>query len=152
ALARHGIAYDPDIVFQTGFGEDDGYFIVDAMIDNEDPVTAIVLIFEAAAIGIYRRLEERGLRPGYDLAVIGFRNEAMIRHLRPRLTCFEVSLSEIGIALGSALLGQLAPREKRQIAQVKVPLTLRLGESDQPISPQQRPSISKRIQGRVPVR
>lgn len=86
ALAKHGIPYDSELVFQSGFGEEDGYLLVDAMLDNPNPVTAIVLISEAAAIGMYRRLEERNLRPGSDLAIVGFRDEAIVRHLRPRLT------------------------------------------------------------------
>lgn len=132
ALASHGLPFDPEIVFQSGFGEEDGYFIVDAMLDNPDPVTAVVLIFEAAAIGMYRRLEERGLRPGVDLSIIGFRDEAIVRHLRPRLTRFEVSLHEVGAALASALLEQLnvPDASSRQLAHVKIPMTLLPGDSD----------------------
>lgn len=132
ALKRHKLPYDPKLVFQTGFGEDDGYDIVDAMVDLPDPVTAVVLIFEAAAIGIYRRLEERGLRPGEDLSLIGFRDEAMVRSLRPRLTRYEVSLSEVGKALARALIDQIDPSKGSTMpaAQIKVPMTLLRGESD----------------------
>jgi DNA-binding LacI/PurR family transcriptional regulator len=132
ALAKHGLPFDPEIVFQTGFGEEDGYFIVDPMLDNADPVTAIILIFEAAAIGIYRRLEERGLRPGHDLAVIGFRDEAIVRYLRPRLTRYEVSLFNVGTALASALLDQINSDRPaaRPASQVKVAMTLMPGDSD----------------------
>lgn len=132
ALAKHKIAYDPEIVFQSGFGEEDGFFLVDAMLDNPNPVTAIVLIFEAAAIGMYRRLEERNLRPGSDLAIIGFRDEAMVRHLRPRLTRFEVSLRDVGIALANALVDQIDAKglSDHRPAQVKVPMKLLPGDSD----------------------
>jgi DNA-binding LacI/PurR family transcriptional regulator len=132
ALAKHNIPYDPEIVFQSGFGEEDGYFLVDAMLDNPDRVTSIVLIFEAAAIGMYRRLEERNLRPGADLAIIGFRDEAMVRHLRPRLTRFEVSLRDVGIALANALVDQINAkgRSNHTPAQVKIPMTLLPGDSD----------------------
>lgn len=131
ALARHKLRFDPKLVYQTGFGEEDGYDIVDSMLDQPDPVTAVVLIFEAAAIGIYRRLEERGLRPGHDLSVVGFRDEAMVRALRPKLTRYEVSLSEVGMALATALM-QLIDGEKLPLAQVKVPMTLLAGDSDAP--------------------
>lgn len=132
ALARHRLPYDPEIVFQTGFGEEDGYFIVDTMLDNPDPPTAIVLIFEAAAVGIYRRLEERGLRPGHDLAVIGFRDEPIVRYLRPSLTRFRLSLSEVGRALADALLEQMNPegRTAARLSQVRVPMDLVPGDSD----------------------
>lgn len=132
ALAKHKLTYDPDIVFQSGFGEEDGYFLVDAMLDNPNPVTAIILIFEAAAIGMYRRLEERNLRPGSDMAIIGFRDEAMVRHLRPSLTRFEVSLREVGIALANALVDQINAKggSSHTLAQVRVPMTLLPGDSD----------------------
>jgi len=132
ALAKHGIPYDPEIVFQSGFGEEDGYFLVDAMLDNPNPVTAIVLIFEAAAIGMYRRLEERSLQPGSDLAIIGFRDEAIVRYLRPRLTRFGLSLRDVGTALADALVDQIDSKGQPSHIppQVKVPMTLLPGNSD----------------------
>jgi DNA-binding LacI/PurR family transcriptional regulator len=129
-LSRHKIPYDMHLVFQTGFGEDDGYDIVDAMLDQQNPATAVILIFEAAAIGIYRRLEERGLRPGHDLSIIGFRDEAMVRSLRPRLTRYEVSLAQVGQALARALMSQMDKNTGHRLAQVKVPMALLPGESD----------------------
>jgi DNA-binding LacI/PurR family transcriptional regulator len=131
-LRKHKMPFDSELVFRTGFGEVDGYDIVDAMVDMPDPATAVVLIFEAAAIGIYRRLEERGLRPGRDLSVIGLRDEAMVRSLRPRLTRYEVSLSDVGKALAGALMNQ-ADKVKDvepRFTQIKVAMTLLPGESD----------------------
>lgn len=154
ALAKHRIPYDAEIVFQTGFGEDDGYFIADAILDNPHPVTAIVLIFEAAAVGIYRRLEERDRRPGRDLAVIGFRDEAFVRSLRPRLTRYQVSLFEVGTALADALLDQINADKPsaRPVSRIKVPMTLMPGDSDPPpaeLAP--RTSGSKRSAAKPPM-
>jgi DNA-binding LacI/PurR family transcriptional regulator len=136
ALEKHGIAFDPDLVFRTGFGAEDGYLLVDELIDRPEPVTAILLIYEVAAAGIYRRLVERGLRPGKDLAVIGLREEAVIRQLRPSLTCFELSLTDVGAALATAVLAQLSPGTEgdRPLMQVKVPMHIRPGESDPPLA------------------
>ena len=135
ALAKHGIRYDASIVYQSGFGEDDGYFLVDAMLDNPEPVTAILLIFEAAAVGMYRRLAELGLRPGQDLAVIGFRDEAIVRHLRPTLTRYQVSLHDVGEALGNVLIEQINAQDgsDRSVGQMKIPMTLLPGDSDPPL-------------------
>ncbi len=132
ALAKHGIAFDPQLVFQTGLGEEDGYELVDLLLDRPEPATAIVLLFEAAAIGIYRRMAERNLAPGPDLAIIGFRDEAIIRHLRPGLTCFELSLNDVGRELARALLPQLqgSGSEASALVQVKVPMGLLARQSD----------------------
>lgn len=134
ALQKHGIPYDPDLVFQTGLGAEDGYLLVDALLDRPDPVTAIILIFEVVAIGIYQRLAERGLKPGQDLAVIGFRDEVVVRYLNPRLTCFKVSLFDVGVALGNALLDQLssAPEASDAFTHIRVPLLIQPGDSDAP--------------------
>ena len=125
ALAENGLVYDPKLVFQTGFGEDDGYFISDALLDPSAGITAIVLIFEVAAVGIYRRMEERGLKPGRDLSIIGFRDEPRVRHLDPRLTRYDLSVSGVGIALANTLLDQLNDQENARTsspAQIRVPM------------------------------
>ena len=73
---------------------------------------------------------------GADFAIVGFRDESFVRHLRPRLTRFEVSLHEVGASLASALLGQINSSDSTspQLAQVKVPMTLLPGDSDRPSS------------------
>jgi DNA-binding LacI/PurR family transcriptional regulator len=132
ALERHGIAFDADLVFPTGRNEDAGYRLVDEMLARPNPPTALILIFETVAIGIYRRLAELGKVAGRDLALIGFRDEPTVRFLSPSLTCFSASLHELGEDLARALLARipgfatdLAEPPMRRLA----PLTLRAGES-----------------------
>jgi DNA-binding LacI/PurR family transcriptional regulator len=135
ALKKHGIAFDPDLVFRTGLGVEDGYLIADELLGGPDPATAILLIYETAAVGIYRRLQERGLRPGVDLAVIGLRDEAVIRHMTPSLTCFELSLFETGATLARAILAQLQTEGgDPPLHKVKMPMRIRPGESDPPLA------------------
>jgi len=134
ALERRGIAFDPDLVFRTGLGPEDGYLLLDELIDAPDPVTAILLIYEGAAAGLYRRLAERGLQPGKDLAIVGLREQPGIRQLRPSLTCFELSLTDIGTALADAILAQLgAEGDEVPLMQLKVPMHLHAGDSDPPL-------------------
>jgi DNA-binding LacI/PurR family transcriptional regulator len=136
ALEKHGIAFDPDLVLRTGLGAEDGYLFVDELLDRPEPATAILLIYEVAAAGIYRRLAERGLRPGADLAVIGLRDEAVVRYLTPSLTCFELSLFEMGATLAAAILAQLEPKADgdRPLMQVRMPMTILPGDSDPPLA------------------
>lgn len=131
ALERNGIAFDPALVFATGRHEDAGHRLVDEMQAVNDPPTALLLIFETVAIGVYRRLAELGKVPGRDLAVIGFRDEPTVRFLRPSLTCFSVSLHDLGEDLAKALLARVGksgdnpPPLTRKLS----PLQLRPGES-----------------------
>jgi DNA-binding LacI/PurR family transcriptional regulator len=134
ALLKHGIRYEPELVFQTGLGEEDGYLLTDALVKAR--ATAIILIFEVAAVGIYRRLDEMGLRPGRDLSIIGFRDEVSVRYLSPRLTRFNLSVFDVGVALAQTMLSQIASKkgERTPTAQITIPLTPVDGKSDGPPS------------------
>jgi DNA-binding LacI/PurR family transcriptional regulator len=132
ALHRHGIEFDPELVFVTHRNEAAGYDLVNRMQAVPNPPTAVLLIYEITAIGIYRRLSETGRTPGRDLAVIGFRDEPTTRFLKPTLTCFSVSLFDLGVELATALLGRV-PRTRSDFRtntlQKLIPLSLRPGES-----------------------
>ena len=133
ALQRHELTFDPQLVFETRRNEQAGYRIVDEMLALDQPPTAILLIYEVAAIGIYRRLAELGLAPGRDLAIMGFRDEPTVRFLAPSVTCFSVSLRDIGIAIAEAMLAQFpahAHAYPSRIVQKLCHLELRAGGSD----------------------
>ncbi len=133
ALASRGIPFDPDLVIQTRRNEEAGYAIVAHLFGLDDAPTAVLLMYEVTAIGVYRRLGELGLRPGHDLAVIGSRDEPTVRFLTPSVTCFGMSRQELGVTVGEALLAQLpgfADRYPGGLVQKRTPLTLRPGESD----------------------
>ena len=44
---------------------------------------------------------------GKDFAVIGFRESPLARFLSPALTCFRMSLRDLGISLGESLLAAM---------------------------------------------
>jgi DNA-binding LacI/PurR family transcriptional regulator len=132
ALTRNGIAFDPDLVFLTSRNEEAGSALVDKLMALTDPPTAILLIFETVAIGIYRRMAELGLTPGQDLAIIGFRDEQTVRFLTPSLTCFSVSLHSLGEDLAKALLARISVQgEPSEIGPIRMlaPMSIRPGES-----------------------
>lgn len=133
ALARHGIPYDPAIVIRAASSEQGGYQIAHELLSLRTPPSAVVLHYELMAIGLYRRLAEAGLTPGRDLAVIGFRESPLARFLSPTLTCFRMSLRDLGIALGESLLAAMpayADTYPQGVVHRLWPLELVEGESD----------------------
>ena len=70
----------------------------------ENRPTAVLLIYELMAIGLYRRLCEAKLQAGRDIAVVGFRESPQSRFLSPTLTCFRISLQALGISVAESLL------------------------------------------------
>ena len=133
ALARHGIAFDPALAIRAKSSDQGGYQIAHELLALPDRPTAVVLIYELMAIGLYRRFNEAGLLPGRDIAVIGFRESPQSRFLSPTLTCFRMSLRDLGIALGESLLASMpayADIYPQGLVRRIWPLELVPGESD----------------------
>ncbi len=134
ALASHGIPFDPDLVVRVPNTEAGGYQLGQDLLAIRDRPTAVILVQETLAIGLYRSLGEAGLEPGRDLSVIGFRQNPTCRFLSPSLTCFSLSLQELGVRLGEVLVDvmhrgpfETDPEPIRQLW----PMTLVPGQSDQ---------------------
>ncbi len=133
ALKRHGIDYDPSLVLRVKSSEQGGYQAAHELLLLDDRPTAIILIYELMAIGLYRRLTEAGVIPGRDLAVIGFREEPRAKFLQPTLTCYRMSLRDLGVELAETLLATMpayAPFYPKGACNTIWPLELVPGESD----------------------
>ena len=107
ALQKHGIPLDPALVIRTRSTEQGGYLVADEMLRMRDKPTAVLLIYELMAAGLYRRFRESNLLAGRDIAVIGFRESPLSRYLSPTLTSFRVSLRDLGISLAESLLATM---------------------------------------------
>jgi DNA-binding LacI/PurR family transcriptional regulator len=133
ALARHGMDFEPSLVIRAASSEQGGYQIAHELIAMSERPTAVVLIYEQMAIGLYRRLNEEGLRPGREIAVVGFRESPLSRFLSPTLTSFRLSLRDLGVALGESLLASMpayAEIYPQGLVQRVWPMELVPGESD----------------------
>jgi DNA-binding LacI/PurR family transcriptional regulator len=133
ALKRNGIRLDRRYVFRGKSSEAGGYQIGSDLLALTERPTAILLVYELLAMGLYRRLDEAGLRPGRDIAVVGFREGPQARFLSPTLTCFRLSLHDLGVTLGESLLATLPAYQgvyPAGIVQKVWPLELVPGESD----------------------
>ena len=107
-----GSAFDPGLAIRVEPSEQGGVALADRLVALDPRPTAVVLINELLAIGLYHRLAQAGLRPGRDLAVIGFRDNPQARFLSPALSCYRLSLTALGVALGETLLALMpATRE-----------------------------------------
>ena len=133
ALKRNNIRFDSTLVFRGRSSEAGGYQIATDLLALKERPTAILLVYEMLAVGLYRALNEAGYLPGRDIAVIGFREGPQARFLSPTLTCFRMSLHDLGVTLGRSLLAVLpAYRDVYPLGVVQKvwPLELVPGESD----------------------
>jgi DNA-binding LacI/PurR family transcriptional regulator len=132
ALAAHGLSLDDNLIFRSTPNESGGYAIAKQLLAQPERPTAIILVNETISVGLYRGLFEAGIRPGRDIAVIG-RDSSHANFLSPTLTCFRLSLRDLGIALAEALLATM-PAYQADYPQGTIrrlwPLELIEGESD----------------------
>lgn len=134
ALARHDIAFEPEMIFRAHPNERGGHDIARriAAMPAEKRPTGFVLTNEVMAVGLYRGLYDAGLAPGEDFAVIG-RDSPHAHYLTPKLTGFRLSLRDLGIALAEALLATMpayAADYPLGVVRRVLPLELVDGDSD----------------------
>jgi DNA-binding LacI/PurR family transcriptional regulator len=134
ALKRHGIAFDPDLIFRSYPNDRGGHEIgerIAAMPPDSRP-TGFILTNEMLTVGLYRGLYDCGIKPGVDFALIG-RHSTNSQYLNPKLTCFYLSLRDLGIELAETLLATMpayAGQYPLGVVRRVLPLELIEGASD----------------------
>ncbi len=66
--------------------------------------TAIVAVSDLMALGVMRALYETGLRPGEDIAVVGYDDIPMAQYLQPPLSSVRQPIAEVGERVVEMLL------------------------------------------------
>jgi LacI family transcriptional regulator len=118
ALQEAGIPYDDALVFhsvderQDGFTEEAGWEAMKRLLHmsrSSHSVQAVVVASDIQAVGALEAAREEGIRVPEDLAVIGFDDIELARHLR--LTTMRQPMYEMGVLA----LDRLVERIKRPL-------------------------------------
>lgn len=115
ALAKSGIAYDPDLV-QCGelTNDADGetqllWHAIDRMLNLAQPPTVFCVGNDRLAMKVYGILRSRNLRVPDDIAVAGFDNYRVIAEtLYPPLTTVELPYKAMGVRAAERLLSLIS--------------------------------------------
>jgi len=81
-----------------------------ALLDARRP-TGLVCVSDTVAMGALRALHERGLRPGQDIAVVGFDDSQVAQTVSPGLTSVRQPLEDVALAVAHRLERLLTRRE-----------------------------------------
>lgn len=136
ALRRRNIEPDPSLVIYVSDTEIGGYELGQALLSMTERPTAVILAQATQAIGLYHCLKEANLEPGRDLSIIAFRQSTACRFLTPTLTCFSVSLRELGAKLGEILIQEMPSGRPSTVSEGRSqlwPMALVEGGSDGPV-------------------
>ena len=132
SLKRRGIRFDEGLVLREELTETGGFRVAERLLAMSDRPTAILLVDNKMATGLYRKLGEADVLPGRDIAVIGFDNTPQNQYLSPTLTCFRTELSELGARLGETLINEIDRKAAgtHKAMQTVWPMQMIVGESD----------------------
>ena len=96
ALATADLPFDPDLVRDGNWQPLSGYEATHALMRLPSPPTAIFCANDLMAVGCYEALRELGLKIPDDIAVMGYDDREIARHLHPPLTTVLLPHFEMG--------------------------------------------------------
>lgn len=96
ALEAAGVPRDPALELEASITRQGGADAIVRLLDQRPDVTAAFAFNDLVALGIMHGLEDRGIRPGAELAVVGFDDIAAARWARPALTTVSVDARTLG--------------------------------------------------------
>lgn len=119
ALFESQILFNPRLVLYGEWRKETGYEGASKLL--KENITAIFCMTDRIAGGVYRYLDEKGLRVGRDMAVVGFDNQELAEYLIPGLTTMALPLKEIGNASAKLLFKQMEKGEVEKNKEVLIP-------------------------------
>jgi DNA-binding LacI/PurR family transcriptional regulator len=108
ALGEAGLPAPPSMAVRLPNGVDNGARAAAELLDRRRPPTAVVCVCDVFAVGCLRLARRRGLRPGEDLAVIGFDDSPAAAFVDPPLTTVRQPLDHVARATVRLLTARLA--------------------------------------------
>ncbi len=102
AMQARGLTVDGRWNIRRPAGEQGGLEAADALLGTDPRPSAILVSESMHAVALYRRLSEAGLRPGWDISILGLLPEARAQYLIPSLTSYQTDWTEIGKRLADA--------------------------------------------------
>jgi DNA-binding LacI/PurR family transcriptional regulator len=130
SLARRGITLSDDLVIRAPLTEAGGFEVGERLLAMDDRPSAVLLVDNKMATGLYHQLYEADMVPGRDIAIIGFDDSPQAQYLSPALTCFRVPLAELGRRLGETLVSAMENKNAAAPQQTLWPMEMVIGESD----------------------
>lgn len=119
ALKENNIAYDPDLVFYMRdelpeYSEENGYQVGLSMMRSGLDFTAIFVISDRTAIGLFKAVYDSGKRIPDDYSVIGFDGIEMAEYMIPALTTMVQPKEKMVATCVELLDRQIAGDDKKE--------------------------------------
>lgn len=96
SLAAHNIPFDAALVGIGGFDEQVAHQAASQLLQAGTQIDAIFAADDDSAVGTLAAAKEAGLRVPEDIAVVGFDDISLARHLNPPLTTVRAPIEQAG--------------------------------------------------------
>ena len=114
ALREVGLPDDDRLVAHGDFTEEGGYLAMRELLGRGVPLDAVFCASDLTAAGARRALRESGRSVPDDVALVGFDDSAIARHMDPPLTSVRQPTEEMGRSMTRALLAVIAGGESER--------------------------------------
>lgn len=94
-LEENQISYDDKRVVYGNFSEYCDEVVAD-LLDRNPDLDAVVFANDMMALGAYRVFEERGIKVGQDISVVGFDDALCATNMTPNLTTVKADAAQLG--------------------------------------------------------
>lgn len=103
-LSRSGAGFH---VVHSDYSAQSGAEAIAAMLEGSPGITGAMVGSDAMAVGVLNRLAEMGISVPDEFSVVGAGNTSMARWSSPRLTTFDLALTQCGSAALDFIAGRL---------------------------------------------
>ncbi len=138
ALYSHGILYNPEWVCYARWDLESAYREAQSLL--ETGITAVFCMADRMAGGVYRYLDEQGMRAGRDFSVVGFDNQDIAEYFVPGLTTMAQPLREMGRKAAKLLMEKMehtGDETQRPYEEILIPCSFIERESVRSLLPQE---------------
>lgn len=126
ALEQYGIPYRQELILWGEFDRDIAYTAMnEAIMDRNLEFDAVFAGDDDSAIGVFRALDEVGLRVPEDIAVVGFDDLRLAAYLNPPLTTVRAPTQEVGRMAAQQLFNLLDGKRTETVSLLPTEIILR---------------------------
>jgi len=134
ALAAAGLTLDPSLVMELPSGFSAGEQVLDAMLGQPDPVTAIFATNPMTTLGIMRRAQERGILVPRDLSLVGVDDSDVRLHVWPRLSAVTQDASALGLEAAHWLTTMIARGDRDGVCRRTIATSFEVNGTTAPLA------------------
>ncbi|MFD8377789.1 LacI family DNA-binding transcriptional regulator [Streptomyces sp. NPDC059679] len=113
AIQAAGQEVDPALIVAADFTEEGGRRAMRELLERHPDLDAVFAASDVMAAGARQVLREQGLRVPDDVALVGFEDSAVARHMDPPLTSVRQTTEEMGRAMVRVLLEEIESQGER---------------------------------------